>query len=86
MMYTKINIHVNGGILVGEILIKSVGKKVIVNNDEIIINKTIGKNLEIPLRNINNISYTEGMSNKAGILYIDYLNAVSYTHLTLPTT
>ena len=51
-----------------EILIKSVGKKVIVSANEIIIKKTIGRDIEIPLKNVNDISYTEGMSNKAGFL------------------
>lgn len=57
-----------------EILIKSVGKKVIVSANEIIIKKTIGKDIEIPLKNVNDISYTEGMSNKAGFLYIHFIN------------
>ena len=57
-----------------EILIKSVGKKVIVSANEIIIKKTIGKDIEIPLKNVNDISYTEGMSNKAGFLYIYFIN------------
>lgn len=58
-----------------DILIKSVGKKVIVNADGITINKTIGKDLEIPLMSINDISYTEGVSNKAGFLYITFINS-----------
>ncbi|MDU5211471.1 MAG: hypothetical protein E6441_17605 [Clostridium sp.] len=57
-----------------EILIKSVGKKVIVSANEIIIKKTIGRDIEIPLKNVNDISYTEGMSNKAGFLYIHFIN------------
>ena len=57
-----------------DILIKSVGKKVIVNTNGIIINKTIGKDLEIPLSSINDISYIEGVSNKAGFLYINFIN------------
>lgn len=58
-----------------DILIKSVGKKVIINPNGIIISKTIGKDLEIPLRNINDISYIEGVSNKAGFLYINFINS-----------
>ena len=57
-----------------DILIKSVGKKVIVNTNGITITKTIGKDLEIPLSSINDISYTEGVSNKAGCLYINFIN------------
>ena len=57
-----------------EILIKSVGQKVIVSANEIIIKKTIGKDIEIPLKNVNDISYTEGTSNKAGFLYIYFIN------------
>lgn len=57
-----------------DILIKSVGKKAIINTNGIIINKTIGKDLEITLKSINNISYTEGLSNKAGILTINFTN------------
>ena len=74
-MYTKIDIYVNGGMHMEDILIKSVGKKVIVNTNGITINKTIGKDLEISLNSISDISYTEGSSNKAGILHINFFNS-----------
>lgn len=58
-----------------EILIKSFAKKVIVNTNGITVNKSIGKDLEIPLNNINDISYVEGTSKEAGLLHIDFINS-----------
>lgn len=60
-----------------DILIKIFGKKVIVNSNGIIISKTIGKDFEIPLMSISDISYIEGTSNKAGFLYINFINSNS---------
>lgn len=74
MMYTKINIYVNGGILVGEILIKGVGKKITIGTDRIKVSKTIGKDIEIPLDNISSINYEKGTMSKNGNINIEWTN------------
>lgn len=57
-----------------EILIKGVGKKININSNSIIVRKTIGKDLEIPLRAINDINYEKGTMNKNGFVNIEWIN------------
>lgn len=57
-----------------EILIKGVGKKININSNSIIVSKTIGKDLEIPLRAINHINYEKGTMNKNGFVNIEWIN------------
>jgi len=63
-----------GGIFMNEVTIKGVGKKLIINDNKIIINKTIGKNLEILIKNITDISYDKGNMNKNGNIHIRWTN------------
>ncbi|WP_418223577.1 hypothetical protein [Clostridium isatidis] len=56
----------------GEIIIKGVGKKIIVDNEKILVNKKIGKNIEIPISNIKTITYDEGTMQRNGIIHIQY--------------
>lgn len=58
-----------------EVLIKGVGKKISITNNSIIINKIIGKNLEILLENISNISYVKGSMDKNGVIHIEWTDS-----------
>lgn len=51
-----------------EITIKGIGKKVIINNDSIKINKSIGKNIKILINNIEEITSTKGTLKENGSL------------------
>ncbi|MFR1708926.1 MAG: hypothetical protein ACLSV2_08500 [Clostridium sp.] len=57
-----------------EVTIKGVGKKLIINGEKIVINKTIGKNLEILIHDITDISYDKGTMNKNGNIHIRWTN------------
>ena len=73
-MYTKIDIYVNGGMYMEDILINGVGKKITINNDIVKISKTIGKDKEIPLTEITNIDFEKGTMSKNGTITIEWNN------------
>lgn len=52
------------------ITLNCIGKKIIINSDNIIINKLVGKNVEIPVNSITGIRYEEGSLKKNGTLCI----------------
>lgn len=51
-------------------LIKGVGKKLNIDDDSIIVSKTIGKDVAIKLKDIVNIDYEEGTMSKNGLINI----------------
>lgn len=53
-------------------VIKGVGKKIIINNDNLFIKKTIGKDIEIPISNIKTITYDKGTMKRNGTIFIEY--------------
>lgn len=57
-----------------DVLINGVGKKITISNDIINLNKTIGKDIEIPLIKITNINYEKGTMSKNGTIKIEWNN------------
>lgn len=53
-------------------LIKGVGKKLSIDDDFIIVSKTIGKDVTIKLKDIVNIGYEEGTMSKNGLINIKW--------------
>lgn len=53
-------------------LIKGVGKKLNIDDDSIIVSKTIGKDVTIKLKDIVNIDYEEGTMSKNGLINIKW--------------
>lgn len=59
--------------MVKEVL-KGVGKKLILQDDCFEVKKTLGKNINIPIRSIKGISYEKGTVKKNGMLNIEWVD------------
>lgn len=56
-------------------LLDGVGKKIYIDKDKVIISKSIGKNLELSIRDIMDISYEKGTMSKNGFIHIKWKKA-----------
>lgn len=58
----------------GDALIKGIGKRILVSDNKVLINKTIGKNIEIEIDFIRDIRFVKGTMSKNGSILITWQN------------